>query len=200
MCFGTTGREAHLSVRLISFSADILFAGADWVPRASVTNILQHGRGHLYVDCTDQVLINVLALVQIKVFDRLLVKAGDLFLCFAQVVSGVVRAVRAQRIRTKDKPDSGSRYISQRMHDRTHILHKFCAIALAGVALCAKQMMRAQPDHALSPGMRLRSGKPMTVARMALMMAVGINGTTHAAKPTARGVCSSAQYIAVPTT
>ena len=60
----------------------------------------------------DQVLINVLALVQIKVFDRLSVKAGYLFLCFAQVVSGMVRAVRAQRIRTKDKPDSGSRYIS----------------------------------------------------------------------------------------
>ena len=87
--------EAHLSVCLISFSADILFAGADGVPRTSATNILQHDRCHLCVDCTDQVLINIHALAQIKVFDRLSVKARDFFLCFAQVVSGVMRAVRA---------------------------------------------------------------------------------------------------------
>ena len=196
----STASEAHLSVCLISFSADILFAGADGIPCTSATNILQHGRGHLCVDCTDQVLINILALVQTKVFDRLSVKAGDLFLCFAQVVSGMVRAVRAQRIRTKDKPDSGSRYISQRMHNRTHILHKFCAIALAGVALCAKQMMRAQPDHALIPGMRLRTRKPITVARTALMTAVGMNGSTHAVTPAAIELFMSTQNIAVPTT
>ena len=59
------------------------FAGADGVPCTSATNILQHGRSHLCVDCTDQVLINILALVQTKVFDRLSVKAGDLFLCVA---------------------------------------------------------------------------------------------------------------------
>lgn len=112
----------------------------------------------------------------------------------------MVRAVRAQRIRTKDKPDSGSRYISQRMHNRTHILHKFCAIALAGVALCAKQMMRAQPDHALSPGMRLRTRKPITVARTALMTAVGMNGSTHAVTPAAIELFMSTQNIAVPTT
>ena len=196
----STASEAHLLVCLISFSADILFAGADGIPCTSATNILQHGRGHLCVDCTDQVLINILALVQTKVFDRLSVKAGDLFLCFAQVVSGVVRAVRAQRIRAKDKPDSGSRYISQRMHNRTHILHKFCAIALAGVALCAKQMMRAQPDHALIPGMRLRTRKPITVARTALMTAVGMNGSTHAVTPAAIELFMSTQNIAVPTT
>ena len=120
--------------------------------------------------------------------------------CAAQVVSGVMRAVRAQRIRTKDKPNSGSRYISQRMHNRTHILHKFCAIALAGVALCAKQMMRAQPDHALSPGMRLRTRKPITVARTALMTAVGMNGSTHAVTPAAIELFMSTQNIAVPTT
>lgn len=185
---------------LISFSADILFAGADGVPRTSATNILQHDRCHLCVDCTDQVLINILALVQIKVFDRLSVKARDLFLCFAQVISGVMRAVRAQRIRAKDKPDSGSWYISQRMHNRTHILHKFCAIAPAGVALCAKQMMRAQPDHALSPGMRLRTRKPITVARTALMTAVGMNGSTHAVTPAAIELFMSTQNITVPTT
>lgn len=185
---------------LISFSADILFAGADGVPCTSATNILQYGWGHLCVDSTDQVLINILALVQIKVFDRLSVKARDLFLCFAQVVSGVMRAVRAQRIRTKDKPDSGSRYISQRMHNRTHILHKFCAIALARVALCAKQMMRAQQDHALSTGMRLRTRKPITVARTALMTAVGMNGSTHAVTPAAIELFMSTQNITVPTT
>ena len=76
----STASEAHLSVCLISFSADILFAGADGVPCTSATNILQHGRSHLCVDSTDQVLINVLALVQIKVFDRLSVKTRDLFL------------------------------------------------------------------------------------------------------------------------
>ena len=90
----STASEAHLSVCLISFSADILFAGADGVPRTSTTNILQHDRCHLCVNCTDQVLINIHALVQIKVFDCLSVKAGDLFLCSAQVVSGMVRAVR----------------------------------------------------------------------------------------------------------
>ncbi len=72
--------EAHLSVCLISFSADILFAGADGVPCTSTTNILQHDRCHLCVDSTDQVLINVHALVQIKVFDCLSVKTRDLFL------------------------------------------------------------------------------------------------------------------------
>ena len=60
----------------VHFPQIFLFAGADGVPCTSATNILQHGRGHLCVDCTDQVLINVLALVQIKVFDRLSVKAG----------------------------------------------------------------------------------------------------------------------------
>ena len=39
--------EAHLSVCLISTPpADILFAGADGVPRTSATNILQHDRCH----------------------------------------------------------------------------------------------------------------------------------------------------------
>ena len=72
--------------------------------------------------------------------------------------------------------------------------------SLAGVALCAKQMMRAQPDHALSPGMRLRTRKPITVARTALMTAVGMNGSTHAVTPAAIELFMSTQNIAVPTT
>ena len=66
--------------------------------------------------------------------------------------------------------------------------------------MCAKQMMRAQPDQAFSPGMRLRTRKPITVARTALMTAVGMNGSTHAVTPAAIELFMSTQNITVPTT
>ncbi len=99
-----------------------------------------------------------------------------------------------------DEPDLSHRAHGAEMYDRIHIVHEIRAISLAGVALCAKQMMRAQPDHALIPGMRLRTRKPITVARTALMTAVGMNGSTHAVTPAAIELFMSTQNIAVPTT
>ena len=112
----------------------------------------------------------------------------------------ISRPYCAEGIRAEREPDFLTGHMAQPMYDRIHVVHEIRAVSLAGVALCAKQMMRAQPDHALSPGMRLRTRKPITVARTALMTAVGMNGSTHAVTPAAIELFMSTQNIAVPTT
>ena len=73
-------------------------------------------------------------------------------------------------------------HLPQLVNDIVHVLHKGFAVAMAGVALGAEQVMRAQYDaHAFfTPGIRFRMFRPSTQASTALMMAVGMKGRTQA--------------------
>ena len=59
-------REASL-VFYALFPQDVFPAGADGIPGAVPADILQHFRGHLSVDLTDQILIDVFFFFQMKV-------------------------------------------------------------------------------------------------------------------------------------
>ena len=109
-------------------------------------------------------------------------------------------AAGAQRIRGEGQRDLRAGHISQLLHDLVHVGHEPAVIPLAGIALRTQQVVGTQTDHPFSPGMRFLTPKPMMEASTALMMAVGIKGSTQAVMPAATLPLVTTQNRATPTT
>ena len=94
----------------------------------------------------------------------------------------LVGAAGAESVGGEGESDLRPGHLPQLVDDIIHVLHKGFAVAMAGVALGAEQVMRTQYDaHAFfTPGIRFRMFRPSTQASTALMMAVGMKGRTQA--------------------
>ena len=117
-----------------------------------------------------------------EILHGLAVVTLDLFLCVAQVSAQLVGAAGTEGVGGEGELDLRPGHLPQLVDDIIHVLHKGFAVAMAGVALGAEQVMRAQYDaHAFfTPGIRFRMFRPSTQASTALMMAVGMKGRTQA--------------------
>ena len=76
-------REASL-VFYALFPQDVFPAGADGIPGAVPADILQHFRGHLSVDLTNQILIDIFFFFQMKVLRDLPVVNENLVVIIAE--------------------------------------------------------------------------------------------------------------------
>ena len=166
--------------------ADILAAGADGEPRAIAADVSENFRRGFGVDGADEVLVDIILFLETEVFHRLCVVALDLFLRVAEVGAQLVGAAGAEGVGGEGEVDGGAGHLPQLVHHVGHVGHEFVVITLAGVALRAEQMMGTKYDaHAFRPGIRFRRFRPMMQASTALMIAVGIKGSTQAEMPTA---------------
>ena len=166
--------------------ADVLATGADGKPAAVAADVGEDlGRG-LGVDGTDEVLIDVFLFLEAEVFHCLCVVALDLFLRVAEILAQFIGTAGTERVGGEGEADGGAGNIPELVHHIGHVGDKIVVVALAGVALCAEQMVGTKYDaHAFRPGIRFRRLRPMAQASTALMMAVGMKGSTQAEIPTA---------------
>ena len=138
--------------------------------------------GVAFASISRMISVVVFLFLQPEILHGLAVVSLDLFLCVAQVGAQLVGAAGAEGVGGEGELDLRPGHLPQLVNDIVHVLHKGFAVAMAGVALGAEQVMRAQYDaHAFfTPGIRFRMFRPSKQASTALMMAVGMKGRTQA--------------------
>ncbi len=106
------------------------------------------------IDLPDEGLVVVFLFLQPEILHGLAVVPLDLFLCVAQVGAQLVGAAGTESVGGEGELDLRPGHLPQLVDDIIHVLHKGFAVAMAGVALGAEQVMRTQYDaHAFfTPG------------------------------------------------
>ncbi len=130
--------------------SQIFAAGADGEPAAVAADVGEDLRRGLGVDLPDEGLVVVFLFLQPEILHGLAVVPLDLFLCVAQVSAQLVGAAGTERVGGEREVDPRPGNLPQLVDHVVHVLHKGVVVAVAGVALGAEQMVRAEYDaHAL---------------------------------------------------
>ena len=115
-----------------------------------------------------------------------------------------MRTDTAERIIAEDNPNQNVRIGPEPSGHFVHVRHISFAVAMSAVALRTEQVVRTERDrraHSRCAFVRVFFSRiPRYAARMILMIAVGMNGTTQAASVAFRFIPVSAMNMMEPTT
>ena len=180
----------------IHFFKNILPAGADRIPAAVPADIPEHLRRHRFIDPADQILIDIFLFFQMKILDHLAVIGENFRIVCAEPFALLFGTCGAERVGGEGDPHPEGGIFPEMLRPAGHVADEVRAVALAAVALCAQEVMRAHNhdivfSHEEAPSTwalirALRSFLPRKPAISILMIAVGMKGSTQAVKATVK--------------